>query len=231
MRVRPLGDSALIVELGAAADADTRRRVHACSAQLAAASLEGVLDIVPGLATVGVHYDPARVRRAGSELPHVAIARAVERELAEARDAGHVTGGRTIEIAVCYDTTVAPDLDDVARHAGMTPDEVIAVHAGGSYVVHMIGFLPGFPYLDGLDPRLTIPRRTVPRTKVPAGSVAIGGQHTGIYPLESPGGWQIIGRTSVRLFAADRNPPTLLRAGDTVRFRRVSLDELETGAM
>lgn len=230
MRVRPLGDSALLVELGAAADAETRRRVHACSAQLAAASLEGVLDIVPGLATVGVHYDPARVRRAGSELPHVAIARAVETELAEARDVP-LAKGRTIEIAVCYDTTVAPDLDDVARHAGMTPDEVIALHAGGSYVVHMVGFLPGFAYLDGLDPRLTISRRATPRTRVPAGSVAIGGQHTGIYPLESPGGWQIIGRTSVRLFAADRNPPTLLRAGDTVRFRRVSLDELETGTM
>lgn len=230
MRVRPIGDSALLVELGAAADAETRRRVHACSAQLAAAALEGVLDIVPGLATVGVHYDPARVRRAGSELPHVAIARAVEKELAEARDVPHAKA-RTSEIAVCYDTTVAPDLADVARHAGMTPDEVIALHSAGSYVVHMIGFLPGFPYLDGLDPRLTIPRRATPRTRVPAGSVAIGGQHTGIYPLESPGGWQIIGRTSVRLFAADRNPPTLLRAGDNVRFRRVSLDELETGAM
>lgn len=225
MRVLPLGDRALLIEAGTGSPTEIRGRVHDLSAQLIAAALEGVTDIVPGMATVGVHYDPARVSRELGELPHSALTRAVERSLAEAATV-RAPAGRRVEIPVCYDPTVAPDLLDVARHAGLTPEEAVGLHAEGTYVVHMIGFLPGFPYLDGLDPRLTIRRRATPRTKVPAGSVAIGGQYTGIYPLESPGGWQVIGRTSARLFDAEQNPPALLRPGDEVRFRRVSLREL-----
>lgn len=225
MRVRPLGDRALLVEAGAGTPAETRARVHDLSAQLSAAALEGVTDVVPGMTTVGVHYDPVRVRREAGELPHIALTRAVELRLTDAVGV-RAPAGRTVEIAVCYESAVAPDLMDVARHAGLTPDEVVALHSEGRYVVHMIGFLPGFPYLDGLDARLTIPRRATPRTRVPAGSVAIGGQYTGIYPLESPGGWRIIGRTLARLFAAEQNPPALLRPGDEVRIRAVSLREL-----
>jgi KipI family sensor histidine kinase inhibitor len=107
---------------------------------------------------------------------------------------------------------------EVSAGAGLTAEEVVAIHSSTEYVVHMIGFMPGFPYLGGLDERLVTPRRTTPRTRVPAGSVAIGGKQTGIYPSTSPGGWNIIGRTSVRMFDVDKNPPSLLQPGDRVRF-------------
>ena len=227
MRVRPLGDGAIVVETGGDAGAVTMRRVHALWALFSAEHLEGVTDIVPGLASVTLHYEPAGIACAAGELPHQALARTVE-----ARIAGlHVPDElptRIVTIPVCYDPTVAPDLDDVARHAGLSTSEVVALHSAGDYIVHMIGFLPGFPYLAGLDPRLTMHRRATPRLKVPAGSVAVGGSHTCIYPLESPGGWQIIGRSSVRLFSPTREPATMLQLGDHVRFRQVSLVELES---
>ena len=229
MRVRPLGDRALVVDVGRDADDPTRRRVHALWSMLNAEPITGVRDIVPGLASIALHYDPALIAAASGELPHAALARIVEERMAGLRIPDDVSA-RAIEIAVCYDPAVAPDLADVARHAGMTMDDVIALHCGGDYVVHMIGFLPGFPYLAGLDPRLTTPRRAVPRVKVPRGSVGIGGSLTGIYPLESPGGWQLIGRTSATLFSADRAEPTLLRIGDRVRFRAISLEVMRSGS-
>ena len=227
MHVRPLGDRAILVEVGSEVDERTRRRVHALWSHLATEPAAGVYDIVPGLASVVVHYEPAMVDCAPGEMPHAAITRLVQQRAGNIR-LGDEVPARTIEIAVCYDATVAPDLDEVARHAGMSASDVVALHSAGEYTVHMLGFLPGFPYLAGLDPRLTIPRRSSPRVKVPAGSVAIGGSLTGIYPLESPGGWQLIGRTSARLFSPDREEATLLRIGDRVRFRAVSLAELQS---
>ena len=227
MRVRPLGDRALIVDVGPEADEFTRRRMHALWGLLSREPIPGVRDVVPGLATIAIHYEPSIIATAPAELPHAALSRIVEERIARLRVPDDVAA-RTIEIPVCYDLKVAPDLADVARNAGMTTEDVIAVHSGGDYTVHMIGFLPGFPYLAGLDPRLTTPRRAEPRVKVPAGSVGIGGRLTGIYPLESPGGWQLIGRTSARLFSPDRPEPTLLRIGDRVRFRAVSLDGLQS---
>ena len=229
MRVRPLGDRALIVEVGHAVDDPTRRRVHAVWSLLGAEPIAGVTDIVPGLASVALHYDPSLVGAAPDEMPHVSLSSIVEERLANLRIPDD-DAARTVEIEVCYDPAVSPDLAEVAHHAGMSVDDVVAVHASGAYVVHMIGFLPGFPYLAGLDPRLATPRRAVPRVKVPAGSLGIGGSLTGIYPLASPGGWQIIGRTSARLFSPDRSEPVLLRIGDRVRFRAVSLDRLNSTA-
>ena len=225
--IRPLGDRSIIVEVGHAVDDETRRRVHALWSRLVTDHVAGVVDVVPGLASVGVHYDPARVECTAGEMPHAAISRIV-RQRAGSLDPTAARVPRTIEIAVCYDAAVAPDLAEVARHAGMTTDDVVALHSAAEYVVHMIGFLPGFPYLSGLDGRLTTPRRPAPRLKVPAGSVAIGGGLTGIYPLDSPGGWQLIGRTSARLFSPGREEAALLRIGDHVRFRAVPLQELRT---
>ena len=228
MHVRPLGDRAIMVEVGSEADDLTRRRVHALWSLLSARPLAGVFDIVPGLASVVLHYEPSTVECAPGEMPHAAISRLVRDRAADLR-LPEAVEARTIEIAVCYDPAVAPDLAEVARHAGMTPEEVVAVHSAGDYIVHMIGFLPGFPYLAGLDSRLTTPRRPSPRVKVPAGSVGIGGSLTGIYPLDSPGGWQLIGRTPAMLFSAEREEPALLRIGDRVRFHAVSLEELRAG--
>ena len=224
MRILPLGDRAILVEFGSAIDEQTRLLVRASFEQLSSVSIAGVLDVVPGFASIAVHYDPAQVSRAVGATPHVAISAAVEEVL---RAAVTTPGGepRLVEIPVCYDPSLAPDLDEVAAHAHLTPAQVVELHSAPDYVVHMIGFLPGFPYLGGLDPRLTTPRRSSPRTRVPAGSVGIGGSQTGVYTIDSPGGWQLIGRTARRLFDVERDPPTVLRIGDKVRFRPVTLAE------
>ncbi|HEV2966356.1 MAG TPA: 5-oxoprolinase subunit PxpB, partial [Chthoniobacterales bacterium] len=139
----------------------------------------------------------------------------------------HSIPSTTVEIPVCYASEFAFDLDDVARRTDLEPNEVIALHSSTEYRVHCVGFTPGFPFLGGLPPKLAAPRRETPRTEIPAGSVGIGGKQTGIYPVKSPGGWNIIGRTPLRLFDPQRNPPVLVRAGDGVRFRPISREEFD----
>ncbi|PYK18882.1 MAG: hypothetical protein DME55_05810 [Verrucomicrobia bacterium] len=134
---------------------------------------------------------------------------------------------RLVEIPVCYDREFALDIDDVARRAAISPDEVIRLHSAAEYRVACIGFVPGFPFLAGLPKELATPRRDVPRKQIPPGSVGIGGAQTGIYPLRSPGGWNLIGRTPLRLFDPQKNPPALLRAGERVRFHKITRDEFE----
>jgi inhibitor of KinA len=133
-----------------------------------------------------------------------------------------------VEIPVCYDPEFALDVDDVARRASISPSEVIRLHSSAEYRVACIGFVPGFPFLAGLPKKLATPRRDVPRKQIPPGSVGIGGAQTGIYPLRSPGGWNLIGRTPLRLFDSRKNPPVLLRAGDRVHFRMITRDEFES---
>jgi inhibitor of KinA len=143
------------------------------------------------------------------------------------RASGAAVKPRLIEVPVCYDAEFAPDLETVAQHCGLAPNEVVARHAAARYGVRCVGFTPGFPFLGGLPSQLATPRRKSPRTAVPAGSVAIGGPQTGIYPLRSPGGWNIIGRTPLRLFDVTREPAALLRAGDRVRFVSIGREEFE----
>jgi allophanate hydrolase subunit 1 len=138
---------------------------------------------------------------------------------------GGSSAARTVDIPVCYGGEFGPDLDEVAELCGLTAVEVVALHAGGEYLAYMIGFAPGFPYLGGLPDQLVVPRKAAPRLHVPAGSVGLAGKQTGVYPQDSPGGWQIIGRTPIRLFTPERTPPTLLQAGDVVRFRAISCEE------
>jgi inhibitor of KinA len=148
--------------------------------------------------------------------------------LGEALSPLDITGlptARLVEIDVCYGGEFGPDLEEVARLRGLSVDEVVRIHSTGDYLVYMIGFSPGFPYLGGLDSRIATPRRAAPRTLVPAGSVGIGGDQTGVYPIASPGGWQLIGRTPQQIFVVSREPPTLIQAGDRVRFRSISADE------
>jgi inhibitor of KinA len=134
---------------------------------------------------------------------------------------------RIIDIPVCYGGVLGPDLEDVARRHELSAQDVIDVHVAGDYLVYMVGFMPGFAYLGGLSSRIATPRRQTPRTAVPAGSVGIGGEQTGVYPLVSPGGWNLIGRTPRRIFDIDRSEPALLVTGDRVRFRAISLTEFD----
>lgn len=224
MRVLPLGDASLLIELGHAIDAPTHARVRAAFDALCAAAIPGVRDIVPAYTAVAVHYDPVafatRARAAGTDgdpAPYDNVRRAVV-EVLDTMAVDAPAPGRLIEIPVRYGGEYGPDLDHVARHARLSPAEVTALHASVEYTVYMIGFTPGFPYLGGLPAALSTPRRATPRQKVPAGSVGIAGTQTGVYPLATPGGWQIIGRTRERLFRPELDPPTLLRIGDRVRF-------------
>jgi len=213
VRIEPLGDAAILVRLGSDIDEATNRRVRAACARLERRRLAAVSDVVAAFTTVAVHYDPAR-----GTFDQVA------RELSTALDQldqEPLPATRTLTIPVHYGGGFGPDLEWVAAHARLTPEEVVRRHVAGEYLVHMIGFAPGFPYLGGLDASLVCPRRETPRTHVPTGSVGIGGSQTGIYPIESPGGWQLIGRTDVVLFDPAREPPSLLAPGDRVRFVEV----------
>lgn len=225
VRIAPAGDRALVVRLGDRIDDATFQRVQSALARLHGVARE-ITDVVAGFATVTVHYEPARVATVGGELPHAALTRTIA-ALLEGPAPGVATRGPLVEIPVCYEGELAPDLEEVARHAGLSIGEVVELHAAAEYTVHMIGFVPGFPYLGGLDPRLATPRRAEPRTRVPAGSVGIGGAQTGVYPIASPGGWRLIGRTPLRLFDARREASSLLQVGDRVRFRAIARREFD----
>lgn len=213
LHIEPLGDSALLLRVARRIDAAAELRVRAACERLERARIEGVSDVAPAFTTVAVHYDPARIA-------FDTLAARV-REVLRGCTAADASAGRLVEVPVRYGGADGPDLEVVAAHTGLSPAEVVRLHAAGEYRVHMIGFAPGFPYLGGLDPRLACPRRDAPRTEVPAGSVGIGGAQTGIYPVVSPGGWQLIGRTSLALFDPASARPSLLAAGDRVRFVEV----------
>jgi inhibitor of KinA len=196
------------------------------------ADIPGVYEVAPAYTTVALFYDPNRVVAAGADPDGVFewLAARVHTEIANGSIRLKRTPASAIEVPVCYDVKFALDMDEVANHVGLSADEVIELHSSATYRVSCLGFTPGFPYLSGLPAELTMPRRPVPRKHVPAGSVAIGGNQTGIYPTTSPGGWNVIGRTPIRLFTPSKNPPALLCPGDNVRFRPISRAEFEDQA-
>jgi KipI family sensor histidine kinase inhibitor len=203
-----MGDAALLVELGAELDIALNARVHALAQRVDA--LRGVVATTPGYTTLLVEYDPA-LRE------YDALRQEVENAL-HTLAAAAAPAARVIEIPTRYGGTDGPDLDFVAWHSRLTAAQVIQLHTRVVYHVFMLGFAPGFPYLGVVDEKIAAPRLETPRARVPAGSVGIAGRQTGIYPRESPGGWRLIGRTDTKLFDPTQEPPTLLRAGDCVRF-------------
>ena len=210
MRISEAGDSALLLELEEVINVSVNAQVIAVAGAVRRAGLPGIRDVVPTYRSVAVHFDPLTV---DIETIRDTLTRAAETtpELAE---------GRTVVIPVQYGGDMGPDLPAVAAFAGFSPDEVVARHAGARYRVFMLGFLPGFSYMGTVDETIAMPRHATPRVKVPAGSVGIAGRQTGVYPRESPGGWQLIGRTPVSLFNPNRVPAALVAPGDTVRFVR-----------
>lgn len=224
----PLGDCALRVELGEEMDEATHARVAAAAAAIEAAALPGVSELVPAYTTVTVHYNPAAVFSAGAPAADLAgwLGARIGQAVAAAATAKPARG-RSVVIPVCYDPEFAPDLARVAAQAQLSPEEVVRRHGRAAYWVALVGFAPGFPYLAGLPAELATPRHARPRTSVPAGSVGIAGAQTGIYPLATPGGWNLIGRTPVRLFDPQQDPPALLRAGDRVQFRAIKRAEFD----
>jgi len=228
MQIIPLGDTALLLEIGEAIDESTHKRVQSAWQALAAAPLPGVSELVPAYATLTVFYDPLRVVQAGA--PEGGIADWLTERVRDRLKNPPKTEkykGRTVEIPVCYGGEFGPDLALIAKQAKLTPDEVIKRHAKADYLVYLIGFAPGFPYLGGLPKELATPRHAKPRMAVPPGSVGIAGNQTGIYPLATPGGWNLLGRTPLKLFRPAEDPPSLLRAGDRVKFCAVTREEFD----
>lgn len=210
-RVSPLGEAAWLVVLGDTVDPDLNDRAIALAEAIHRAGYPWVRDVVTAYASLAVHVDPAHPAAADAGATLAALARA--QPAAAPRAASDVT-----VIPVHYD---GPDLAWVAQQTGLGVAEVIRRHAAPTYRVYAVGFVPGFAYLGPLDPALALPRRAEPRRRVPAGSVAIAGAQTGIYPVETPGGWHLIGRTDAMLFDSRRDPPALLACGTSVRFEPV----------
>lgn len=221
MRILDLGDTAFTVEFGDAIDPALQARVNALDVAIARArasgALAGVIETVPTFRSLTVIYDPLLTRRSALE---AALA-----ELIDAADHAPLGDGRHWRLPAGYGGVFGPDLADVAEATGQSPEAVVAAHSATEYVVYMLGFLPGFPFMGDVPAALQLPRRSEPRVRVPAGSIAIANGLTAIYPWESPGGWHLLGRCPVPLFDATRTAPALLAAGDRVRFTPVSVDE------
>ena len=206
----PAGDLALVVELGDAISVEINRKVRSLTDALEKGSIPGVFDFLPTYRSVLVYYDPL-IASSGE------VRDGIERllESAEVADAG---ARHIVHIPTLYGGDMGTDIAFVAQHNGIDEQEVISIHSATDYLVYMMGFSPGFAYLGGLDERLATPRLQSPRTEIPAGAVGIAETQTGVYPVASPGGWQLIGRTPVKLFDPGREYPVLLSAGDYVRF-------------
>lgn len=231
----PLGDAAVVVRVGETIHPRTLGKVRALVQQLEKRPFPGLVEVTPSFAAVTVFYDARQVMRAdgsrlgmvtGVETPYERVCRWL-RQIVEEMAEQEAAPSRQVEIPVCYGGEFGPDLAFVAAHNGLSVQEVIDLHASGEYLVHMIGFAPGFPYLGGMSERIAAPRKETPRLRIPLGSVGIAGRQTGVYPLETPGGWQLIGRTPKRLFSPDAEPPSLLQAGDIVRFYPITRAEYD----
>jgi inhibitor of KinA len=236
MEITPLGDSALIARVRErfedAPEQTLDEVVHAFK-QLRSAGIPGVIELAPAYTSVGVFFDPIAVANAGAKPDQTFdwLATKIRSALSSTsvrHGRGSADAAPVIEIPVCYDPEFGLDLDHVAQHARMSAREVVDLHSDAGYRVSYVGFVPGFPFLSGLPKTLATPRRPTPRKEIPPGSVAIGGAQTGIYPMRSPGGWNVIGRTPLRLFDPQNDPPALLRIGDRVRFHSIGREEFES---
>lgn len=218
IRIFPLGDGALTIELGSLIAPELNDMAIAIARHLDTFPFPGYVESIPAYSSVSLIYDTADVRKA---FPAAATAYNAVRGIAEAACAARSEDrieSRVIEIPVTFGGEHSPDLEFVAESAGVTADEVLEIFTGREYRVYMLGFLPGFAYMGKVDARIVTPRKTSPRTRVPKGSVGIAGSQTGIYSLASPGGWQIIGATQTEIFRPSADEPSLLRPGDRVRF-------------
>ena len=206
------GEQALVVEFGSAIDPAVNARVHDLARAIRSRLASDVLEVVPTYRSLLVVFDPLRIGRARLQRRIEALVSAPGAAVSAPES------DRVVRVPVLYGGPSGPDLEFVAEYGGLRPEEVVEIHASVPYLVHMLGFTPGFPYLGGMSERIAAPRLESPRTHVPAGSVGIAGNQTGIYPIESPGGWRLVGRTPLRLFDPRSPRPFLLSAGDRVRF-------------
>jgi len=209
-RIVPLGDSTALVQLGDEIDLTINQRVHTLANFITTSSVNGIIETVPAYATLLVHYDPLIL--SFTQMKNILHEKMEQIQENESRKP------RQVEVPVRYGGDLGPDLELVASHCGIRVEDVIRIHSEKTYVVYMMGFTPGYPYMGKLDDVLIMPRLETPRTRVPAGTVAIAGSQTGIYSIESPGGWNLIGSTSLKLFDPNSDSPFLFAPGDEVKF-------------
>ena len=216
VRYYPAGDTALVAEFGQQIDEQINDRVHAMAHWIRIRKIRGITEVIPTFRSLLICYDPCKIT-------YGRLVRKLQKW--DGTDFSSAVSEKVIHrIHVCYD---GPDLPDMEQLTGLTQEEIIAIHSGTDYKIHMMGFLPGFVYLGGLDPRICVPRLDTPRTKIEAGSVGIGGSQTGVYPVASPGGWRILGFTPVRFYDPDRTEPMLCKAGEYIRFVPISREEYD----
>lgn len=211
------GDSSILLQFGNTIDPAINQKIAATVQLMREQHINGVTDVIPAFCSLLINYDP-RV------ISYEQIKRRMEALVKIDVTAGD-TRKRVFEIPVCYGGEYGPDIQNIADHAGLSVEEVIQIHTSRDYLIYMLGFLPGFTYLGGLDERIHTPRLANPRIRIPAGSVGIGGSQTGIYPMDSPGGWQLMGMTPVKTYDPDREVPILVEAGDYIRFVAIDEDE------
>lgn len=218
-----LSERVLLLSVGVQINPDINKLIHKIASAIKDALIPGIGECIPAYSSLSIHFDPQVVRsHFPDQLPADALRDQVIDLIAKLDTTKSSTISRLLEIPVWYN---GADLQPLSQHHGLSSDEVIEIHCGVTYQVYMIGFLPGFAYMGAVDSRIATPRHASPRHKVPSGSIAIAGMQTGIYPLESPGGWQLIGRTPLKLFNVDDAEPCLLNPGDQVRFMPVSESE------
>lgn len=226
LHLSPLGDAAVVLQFGDKISLETHNRIRALSEMLQQHPFPGLIEFVPAYTSLTVYYDPWVTSQQGELDAYAEAVNKLEILVEQVQDL-QLPLARLVEIPVVYGGEYGPDLEEVARHNNLSTEEVIQLHSAGEYLVHMIGFAPGFPYLGGMNDRIATPRKTSPRASIPAGSVGIAGSQTGVYPISTPGGWQLIGRTPFQLFNPKRKDPSLLQAGDKVRFVPIPQEELE----
>lgn len=226
----PIGESGILVEFGNKIHPNIHRKTKALADYLDAHPFQGMIECVSAFSSVAVFYDLIKVKklqnnyREKDQLSYN-IVKSILEEILLTLDLFDDNKPRIVEVPVCYGGEFGPDLDYVAEYNKITVNEVIKIHSSGEYLVYMIGFAPGFPYLGGMSEKISVPRRQSPRMLIPEGSVGIAGMQTGVYPIGTPGGWQLIGRTPLELFRPQESSPSLLKSGDIVKFYPISYEE------
>lgn len=220
-KISQISETAALVEFGMEISEDINKKVRTFCTYLDEKPFYGMVEYVPAFTSVSVIYNPLDMK---SESPYEVVKTILDNIISKL-DFSLADQEHIVEIPVCYGGEFGQDIEQVAEINNITVDEVIKIHSEGKYLVYMIGFAPGFPYLGGMSEKIAAPRRESPRTAIPAGSVGIAGMQTGVYPIETPGGWQLIGKTPLELFDLKRNSKSLLKAGDIVKFYPISYEE------